>query len=423
MKILIGKYQGTIYPETNGYTGSIDLGFDGRGNRIRVKRRGRTKAIVRERLAQVVADRDAGIKTSDGYTVGEAARDWLEKGTRDLGESTVETYRILVEKHLVSEIGAIKLKKLNATQVDDWLEGLADELSTATLHKLHSALKRALRQAQARDMVGRNVAELVTTPRGREGRPSKALTLDQAVSVLAQARTHWLYAYVTLSVLTGVRTEEARALQWSHVVAWVEDAGQWQPVTMAGFDHKKLAVYVWRSVRAGGDTKTKKSRRTLEVPDEVARALRQHHRKQAAKRLRAGETWQDHDLVFCTRNGKPLAAGNVRRAFRSITKAAGIGEDWTPRELRHTFVSIMSDNDVSIEKIADLVGHRTTIVTQTVYRTPAPPRHRDGRHRHEHDSRPQGQDRFEVAPGLPVWLSFWLSRRDIHSKNRGPYWI
>ena len=47
---------------------------------------------------------------------------------------------------------------------------------------------------------------------------------------------------------------------------------------------------------------------------------------------------------------------------------AGIGEDWTPRELRHTFVSIMSDNDVPIETIADLVGHRTTIVTQTVYR-------------------------------------------------------
>ncbi len=40
----------------------------------------------------------------------------------------------------MSEIGAFKLKKLNATQVDDWLEGLADELSTATLHKLHSAL-------------------------------------------------------------------------------------------------------------------------------------------------------------------------------------------------------------------------------------------------------------------------------------------
>lgn len=74
------------------------------------------------------------------------------------------------------------------------------------------------------------------------------------------------------------------------------------------------------------------------------------------------------DLVFCTRNGRPLAAGNVRRAFRSITKKAGIGEDWTPGELRHTFVSIMSDNDVPIEKIADLVGHRTTTVTETAYR-------------------------------------------------------
>jgi len=292
----------------------------------------------------------------------------LEKGTRDLGDSTIETYRILIDKHLVPQIGVHKIKRLTADQVDDWLGGLTEVLSTSSLHKLHGSLKRAIHQAQARDKVGRNVAELVTTPRGREGRPSKALTLDQAIDVLAQARTHWLYAYVTLSLLTGVRTEEARALQWSHVVAWVQDTRRWQPVTQAGFDHDKFAVYVWRSVRAGGDTKTQKSRRTLEIPDEVARALRQHHANQAAKRLKAGEWWQDQDLVFCTRNGKPLAAGNVRRAFRSITTAAGVGEDWTPRELRHTFVSILSDNDVPIEKIADLVGHRTTIVTQTVYR-------------------------------------------------------
>jgi hypothetical protein len=40
-------------------------------------------------------------------------------------------------------------------------------------------------------------------------------------------------------------------------------------------------------------------------------------------------------------------------------------EQSTPigRELQHTFVSIMSDNDVSIEKIADLVRDRTTVVT------------------------------------------------------------
>ena len=80
------------------------------------------------------------------------------------------------------------------------------------MRRRHEQRRSAIRQAQARDMVGRNVAELVPTPRGRRGRPSKALTLDQAVDVVARARKHWLYAYVTLSLLTGVRTEEARAL-------------------------------------------------------------------------------------------------------------------------------------------------------------------------------------------------------------------
>jgi integrase len=368
-KILIRKYQGTIYPETNGFTGAVDLGYDGKGNRLRIKRRGRTKAIVRERLIRAVDDLEAGIETSDSYTVKDAVTDWLAKGTKDLDEETVTTYRILIEKHLISGIGAIKLKRLNADNVDDWLDGLTHKLSTASLQKLHRALKRAIRQAQGRDKVARNVAELVDTPRGRAGRPSKALTLDQAIAVLAQARTHWLYAYVAVSLLTGVRTEEARALQWAHVVAWDEKARQWRPVTEAGFEeHKKFAVYVWRSVRADGDTKTEKSRRTLETPDEAARALRRHHTRQAAKRLKKGKAWQDNGLVFCTRNGTALSAGNVRRAFRTITREAGIGEDWTPRELRHTFVSILSDNDMPIEKIADLVGHRTTMVTQKVYR-------------------------------------------------------
>jgi site-specific recombinase XerD len=66
--------------------------------------------------------------------------------------------------------------------------------------------------------------------------------------------------------------------------------------------------------------------------------------------------------------GTPLDAANVRRSFRCITKAAGLGTNWTPRELRHSFVSIMSDNGVTTEQIADLVGHRTTIVTQKVGR-------------------------------------------------------
>lgn len=61
---------------------------------------------------------------------------------------------------------------------------------------------------------------------------------------------------------------------------------------------------------------------------------------------------------------------NVRREFRSALEAVpGIDpSDWTPRELRHSFVSLLSDQGVPVEEIARLVGHSSTSVTETVYR-------------------------------------------------------
>jgi site-specific recombinase XerD len=87
-------------------------------------------------------------------------------------------------------------------------------------------------------------------------------------------------------------------------------------------------------------------------------ALREHQAKELP-----GE------MVFVSRNGTPLDARNVRRSFTRICKAAGIGEKWSPRELRHSFVSIMSDSGVPIERIADLVGHAGgSRVTELIYR-------------------------------------------------------
>ena len=192
--------------------------------------------------------------------------------------------------------------------------------------------------------------------------------MEQATAMLDSAKASRLCAYVVVSLLTGIRTEEARALQWSHVVAWVQDDSEWRPVTEAGLDHERLAIYVWRSVRANGDTKTEKSRRTLELPGQAADALRDHRARQAQERLAAGPLWHDHGLVFSSMVGTPLDASHVRRSFTAITRKAGIGDSWTPRELRHSFVSIMSDNGVPIETIADLAGHASTAVTEEVYR-------------------------------------------------------
>jgi integrase len=97
-------------------------------------------------------------------------------------------------------------------------------------------------------------------------------------------------------------------------------------------------------------------------------ALRSLRETQAHERVLVGELWQDTGLVFTTHLGTALDAGNVRKMFKRVCKAAGIGDAWTPRELRTSFVSLMSHRGVSIEEIARLAGHASTRTTEVVYR-------------------------------------------------------
>jgi integrase len=270
----------------------------------------------------------------------------------------VSTYREVLDP-LTALIGSAKLWDLTARHVRGALVKLSADRSTRTLQIARNALVRAIRMAEANDLVGRNVASLVSVPAGTTGRPSRSLTLEQAKSLMEQARKSRLYGYVVLCLLTGCRTEEARALQWDHVdVDGDPDADPPIPPHVA----------VWRSVRAHGDVKTKKSRRTLRLPAAAVDALRAQRLTQSKEHLKAGPLWQDGGLVFASTVGTPLDASHVRRAFKKICEGAGIGPDWTPRELRHTFVSIMSQQGVPVEEIAHLVGHSTTSTTETVYR-------------------------------------------------------
>ena len=97
-------------------------------------------------------------------------------------------------------------------------------------------------------------------------------------------------------------------------------------------------------------------------------ALRALSDSQAYERATTCERWQDSRLVFTTCLGAALDAGNVRKMFKRICKVAGVGDSWMPRELRNSFVSLMSHSGVSIEEIARLVGHTSTRTTEVVYR-------------------------------------------------------
>ena len=337
------------------YVGAISLGYDPKGKRIRKSVTGKTKAEVRDKLKELHRQLDEGTASSPTYRVSEAISAWL--ASLQLDPSTVANYRFMA-KHVTRGFGERRLRDLTAQEVQAFLEELP--LSTRSRKLVHKILRDSIQHAMIAGLAGRNVAAVVkSTPRGSGGRPSKALSVAQAEAVLKAAKGTRLEAYLALSLMTGIRTEEARALTWEHVDLDGDPAAD-PPVP----PH----VAVWRSVRAHGDTKTDRSKRTLAMPEFVADALREHRAQQAGERLRAGPRWKEHGLVFASTTGTARSAGNVRRDFQGICEEAGLGKAWTPRELRHSFVSMLSADGVATEDISHLVGHSSTRTTERVYR-------------------------------------------------------
>ena len=274
------------------YVGAISLGYDPKGKRLRKSVTGKTKAEVRDKLKELHRQLEEGTASSPAYRVDQAVAAWL--ASLDLDPNTITNYRFMA-KHVTRGLGDRRLRDLTAKDVQAFLEGLP--LSTRSRKLVHKILRDSIQHAMIAGLAGRNVAAIVNaTPRGNGGRPSKALSVAQAEAVLAAAKDTRLQAYLALSLMTGIRTEEARALTWEHVDLDGDPAAD-PPVP----PH----VAVWRSVRAHGDTKTERSKRTLAMPQFVADTLREHQARQEAERLRAGPRWQEHDLVLASTTGTP----------------------------------------------------------------------------------------------------------------------
>jgi hypothetical protein len=161
-----GRNEDSIYFDVskNRWVGAASLGFSPDAQRrIRQTVRGRTKADVRHKLQALHRDLQAGLRVSASYTVASCVRDWLDDGLPTQQADTVDNYRRLAD-HVIGKLGAVKLKDLTARQVQKALAELSESLSTRSLRLVHQILERAIRHAQAADLIARNVASLVTAP-------------------------------------------------------------------------------------------------------------------------------------------------------------------------------------------------------------------------------------------------------------------
>ena len=291
--------ESSIYKGADGrFHGYVSMGLKENGRRDRRHVSGLKRAAVVAKVRELERKRDAGTAGAAGRspTVGQWLEHWLDTiAARKVRLSTLVRYRQLVANQLVPGVGHHRLDRLQPEHVEELYSGLlARGLSPASVLQAHRVLSRALKVAMQRDRVARNVCTLVDAP-SVERDEIRPLSAQDARRVLEVARGRRNAPRWSVALALGLRQGEALGLTWDAVdldagTLTVRQALQRQPGQGLAFVQPKS--------RAG--------RRTISLPDPLRDALRAHRAVQLAERMAAGSEWQDHDLVFCQENGRPI---------------------------------------------------------------------------------------------------------------------
>lgn len=319
----------------------------------------RSKAEVLRKLAVLNA---AAVRADSGRDT--STRAWLEAWLANLGPArrsanTLASYRWAFEKWVAPTLGDVPLRSLGPADLERvWRLMAAEGLSANSIKAAKSAVSAALSDAQRRGLVDRQAAQLSQVPhyaprassqRRGSARAIQSLTQDEVDRLVATASEigHPYEAMVLMGATRGLRPGELTGLVWEDI------------------DFETSTVYVHRArIEEGaaarrGRTKTKASERPLKMPEEVMEALARRRARWEQERERAGKQWEGLDLVFCTQTGGFVKRRNLERRFEVLGKRAHV-EGLTPYLLRHRTASLLAEEGIPREGLAELLGHTST---------------------------------------------------------------
>ena len=99
------------------------------------------------------------------------------------------------------------------------------------------------------------------------------------------------------------------------------------------------------------------------MPPALLELLKEHRKRQAADRLRAGSSWTDHDLVFATRRGGPIERTEDWRSWKTILRQARV-RDARVHDARHTAATLLIEQGVRIRVVQEVLGHTRVTTTE-----------------------------------------------------------
>lgn len=344
--------EGSIYKRNDGrWAASVSLG-DGR----RKTYYGKARQDVSQKLAKARYEVQQGLPVvPEKETVGAYLDRWLgEVAKPTIRPATHEGYERMIRLHVRPAIGKIRLARLSPDHLSRMYAGLLSKgLSPKSVRLIHAMVHRSLKQALRLRLVAVNVSEAVDPPR-LEHREFRALSPEEVKRLISAAKGDRNEALYILALTTGMRQGELLGLRWADV----DLDGAFLAV--------RQQVYRVRGKWVFTEPKTAKGRRTITLPPMTVEALRRHRVIQSEERLKASD-WDDTDLIFPNRHGRPMEKQNLmRRSFRPLLERADL-----PRirfhDLRHSAATLLLSLGEHPKVVQERLGHSTIMVTMDVY--------------------------------------------------------
>jgi integrase len=103
------------------------------------------------------------------------------------------------------------------------------------------------------------------------------------------------------------------------------------------------------------EPKSRARRRRIALPRPLVDSLRAHRKNQVAQRLRAGTVWEEHGLVFCQPNGRPIDPRRDWAAWKALLATADV-RDARLHDARHTAATLLLVQGVDARTVMDIMG-------------------------------------------------------------------
>lgn len=289
---------------------------------------------------------------------------YLKRVEPELQKNTIVSYRSMTNgkiRRYFQRRPQLTVGNLKPQDIQDFYQSLfADGVVANTVIHYHALLRRAFQQAFKEERIDAN-------PFDRVGRPKKNkfhgenYTQEELLTLLHLARGDVIYPAILLAGAMGLRRSEALGVRWSRI--------DWEKRTV--LLDTKIVEYREngkKKVEPVEEMKNKSSRRTLPLPDPVVEMLQvqKEHREVYRKMFQGSYNAQYLDYVCVNQLGDLLRPSYVTDHFRELLEKYGL-RHIRFHDLRHTFASLLINQDVPLINVSNFLGHSDLSTTANIY--------------------------------------------------------